>query len=61
MKVSRGSVRVKYDQEKDVFHITSDNPQSAPLDQVIDGSMIWKINFPPLQLLALKMQKKQME
>lgn len=61
MKVSRGSVRVKYDQEKDVFHITADTPQGTPLDQVIDGSMIRKINFPPLQLLALKMQKKQMK
>lgn len=58
MKVSKGCVKVKYDKEKDVFHITSDNPQGANLDQVIDGSLIGKINFLPLQLLALKMQKQ---
>lgn len=61
MKVSKGRVKVIYDKEKDAFHITSDNPQGANLDQVIDGSLIRKINFPPLQLLALKMQKKQIE
>jgi len=61
MKVSKGCVKVNYDKEKDIFHITSDNPQETHFNQVIDGSLIRRINFPPLQLLAIKMQKKTTE